>query len=101
MSYMRDPFYVWCDSEYMHVWLRSADEQEDEYAADCDFPRGIKVPNAIWDALCLMRVAEIERSGNRKAYERRALKYAGNFGSADLYRRIGHTPPWEATEASA
>lgn len=96
MSYLRHPFYVWTDEFTTHIWARDQPEWYAEYVKDCNFPAGVGLPNSVFDALCLMRVAEIDASRNRRKYERAAIeKYGGNFGSAALYRRVGRTPPWE------
>lgn len=96
MSYLRSPFYVWCDEFLMHIWAREQPDWYAEYVKDCHFPAGVGIPLDIFDALCLMRVAEIDQARNRRKYELKALeKYGGNFGSAALYRRVGQTPPWD------
>lgn len=96
MSYLRAPFYVWGDGSNVHIWLREADELEDGYVAACQFPRGVQLPLATFDALCLMRAAEIEeRRGGRRYTERLLRCLGGNYGAGALYRRLGQTPPWE------
>jgi hypothetical protein len=100
VSYLRSPFYVWSDGSTTHIWAREQTESYAEYVKDCDFPAGVGLPNDVFDALCLMRVAEIDAAHNRRKYERTALeKFGGNFGSAALYRRLGMTPPWERSDA--
>jgi hypothetical protein len=99
MSYLRGPIYVWSDGHHMHVWLHEPDEAEDRYVADCDFPRGIAVPTDVWDALCLMRAAQIAQRRGGERYTRRLLaRYGGNIGSAALYEQMGQVPPWRAAE---
>lgn len=96
MSYLRSPFYVWAGFDGIHIWRREPDATYDEYVHSCDFTTGVRLPADAFDAICLMRVAEIDASCNRRKYERSALeKYGGNFGSAALYARLGITPPWQ------
>ncbi len=99
ISYLRHPLYVWGDGSNIHIWRCEPDPAYDAYLADCDCPGGLAIPNDIWDALCLMRVAEIDAAHNRRTYEKRALKFGGNYGSAALYERLGLTPPWQKPES--
>lgn len=101
MSYLRTPVYVWSDGTSTHIWPREQSEAYAEYVKDCDFPAGVALPNDVFDAICLFRVAEIDAARNRRKYELRALQnHGGNFGSAALYERCGVEPPWEKAESS-
>lgn len=100
MSYLRDPVYVWADTTTMHLWPRQQPDWYADYVRDCGFPSGVGLPNDLFDALCLMRVAEIDAGRNRRKYERAALEKfgGGNFGCAALYQRLGVRAPWDQDE---
>lgn len=96
MSYLRSPVYVWQDGYHTHIWDWHQEPYYAAYIKDCDVTAGIALPNDMFDALCLMRVAQIDASRNRRKYELKALeKYGGNFGSYALYKRVGQIPPWQ------
>lgn len=95
MAYLRGNYYVWNDGNRMHLWVYASEDAAYDWATDCDYAAGVAIPNDVFDALALMRVAEIDASRNRKKYERRAIeRFGGNFGSAALYKRLGMIAPW-------
>ena len=91
MAYMKGKLYVWSDLESLHVW--SAEGAEDisemEWASDAPAAVGINLPHAQADALALMRVAELVRSGKLgSAVEHTLREHGQNFGAVAL-REIG------------
>jgi len=88
MAYMRGDLYVWRDDEErLHIWSRDAAEDMSEIAGFADAPKagGVSLSAAESDALALMLVAELVRSGGLGAAVERTLHaYSGNFGSGAL-----------------
>jgi hypothetical protein len=88
MAYMRGDLYVWRDNEErLHIWSRNAadDVSEIEGLADAKNAGGVSLSAAESDALALMLVAELVRSGALGvAVERTLRAYGGNFGGSAL-----------------
>lgn len=93
MSYLRHPAYVWTDGTAVHLWPRRQDPDYTQYVQDCDFPTGIRLPIAVWDALGLMRTAQLEAEhdpASSLTYARALLRQSGgNVGAQALAHTLG------------
>jgi hypothetical protein len=98
MSYMRAPVYAWSDAKRIHLW--AADDSADACPFDARgyepwYTGGVEMKHELFDALALMRVAELLAPGNAKALKRgvkRARKERGNAGTYDLFVALGEDP---------
>ena len=100
MSWMRSPVYAWGDGRRVHLWARA--DEADAHAFDPGpvddpnypgFTGGIVMREDVYDALVMMRYAEL--CGDDKAFRRavrRARKERGNLGSWDLLEALGEDP---------
>ena len=91
MAYMRGKLYVWSDAESLHIW--STDGAEDisemEWSSGAPAAAGISLPHAQVDALALMLVAELVRTGKlASAVEYTLREHGQNFGAVAL-REVG------------
>jgi hypothetical protein len=98
MSWMRSPIYAWGDGRSVHLWVREDTEgfgvmDPEHYLG---FAGGIHMREAEFDALVLLRMAQLIRDTKamRKALKR-AKKHRGNFGTWDLMEMLGEDPEGE------
>lgn len=93
MSYMRGPIYVWSDGKSMHLWRRYEPPQDWDYTLewvrDCDYHDGVAIPLRTFDALVMMREAQLSAPRRRRA-QQLALRWVGNFGVDRLLRKLGY-----------
>ena len=96
MSYMRSPLYAWSTSHFIHLWVRPDEkdaypspEEPDDYA----MAGGIALRHELFDALVLMRYAELldEPKALKKALTR-LRKNNGNVGTYTFREFMGEDP---------
>jgi len=102
VSYMRAPLYAWSSGPTIHLWPRKDAEscesspRPEDLIGYPDFDGGIAIATPLFDALVLLRMAQIVRDKKllRRAV-REAAKHRGNAGTYDLLELLGKDPEGE------
>lgn len=91
MSYIRGEFYTWvsgCDRHHLPSGARTCYEHDRIWIAAVT-----ALPMEVFDALVVMRHAELVEEGLLEENEQRVVeKYGGNFGSYALQKKRGGDP---------
>ena len=96
MSYMRAPLYAWSSGPFLHLWARPDEKdcypdpvEPDDYA----MAGGLAIRTEVFDALVLMRYAELlEHPKAMKKALKRLRKQHGNVGTYAFREAIGEDP---------
>jgi hypothetical protein len=95
---MRWPIYAWGDGRSVHLWAREGEPTVGVMDPTMyeGFAGGIHMPQAEFDALVLLRMAQIihDEKELRRAMKR-AKKHRGNFGTDALWEALGEDPKAE------
>ena len=90
MSYLRGKYYVYTGDDGVHLWVGSdafegTTWSEERYVDRC---MGAVIPEEVFDALVVMRYAELQEEKLVEKVEKKTIKkYSGNFGSYALLRK--------------